>query len=139
MDSLCARVLRAKDYPIGRMEDTFSQIIPLHHGNALLMVLIVEEMAFGTQVHITDGSQENLLPKLFLERGVIAWNGALELLNVHMNWDSVLVKNNFPLDSDAILKITTLTHNQEDLLAWLGEPLSIFQLSVDVYYTTFFL
>ncbi|PNT75005.1 hypothetical protein BRADI_1g26161v3 [Brachypodium distachyon] len=124
-DSLCARLLKARYYPHGKLTDTaFIQNTSLGwqgimHGLELFKKGIIWRIRSGSQVQIW---RDNWIPRAPESKRVE------DLINQDNNtWNTQLVQSVFhAFDAQEILKIKLLPAGNDDFIAWHYEKSGIF-------------
>ena len=129
-ESLCARVLKARYYPNGNLDDTvFSGGASatwkgVEHGLQLLKTGLVWRVGNGNTIRIwrdrwipRNGSGRPVTPQ-----GRCRLRRVSELLDNHGAWRMDVVRDTFfPVDAEEIVKIRTSPRMGDDLLAWSPE------------------
>lgn len=128
-DILCTRVLRAKYYPHGRLEDTIFRSNPsstwqgIGYGLELLKKSLIWRVGNGTKINIW---RDNWTARS-TSQNVVSWKGrcrlkwVYDMLDVNGGWNPTIVHQHIPLDAHEILKIKPCSRNYDDLLSWVRE------------------
>lgn len=136
-NSLCARVLKAKYYPNGSLEDTVfagnasSTWHAIHHGLDLLKKGLVWRIGNGKSVRIW---RDPWLPRphsyrVITNRANCRLHRVSKLLDDQGRWDEAALHTHFMrADVQEILKIRPFPHQLEDALAWAPDPRGIFSV-----------
>uniref|UniRef100_A0A453EAU8 Reverse transcriptase domain-containing protein n=1 Tax=Aegilops tauschii subsp. strangulata TaxID=200361 RepID=A0A453EAU8_AEGTS len=126
-ESLCARVLKAKYYPNGKLEDTVftgnssSSWQAISHGLDLLKKGLLWRVGNGTSIRIW---RDNWIPRPFSYKPISAQRRCriryvADLLNENGSWKYDQVSKYFAAANvSEILKIKASPRQEEDVLAW---------------------
>jgi hypothetical protein len=129
-DSLCERLLKARYYPNGRLEDT---VFPagasttwqgVQHGLELLKRGLIWRVGNGESIRIWRDSwiPRNGEGKPVTPQGRSRLRRVADLVDNHGSWrPDVIHKVFLPVDAKEILKIKTSTRLGEDIIAWAPE------------------